>query len=117
MPWKVCLVVQLGSDCACCLVGKLRSCRGSSTQLLCGVQVSLRDVISSTVEMVAADATKKGLDLAYTMDDALLRRTVLGDAIRIRQVRRTIRQYALLCWGTYLPKAYYSCSHQQSDKR
>lgn len=53
-------------------------------------QVSLRDVISSTVEMVAADATKKGLDLAYTMDDALLRRTVLGDAIRIRQVRSAI---------------------------
>ncbi len=55
------------------------------------VQVSLRDVISSTVEMVAADATKKGLDLAYTMDDALLRRTVLGDAIRIRQVLLFIR--------------------------
>lgn len=55
------------------------------------MQVSLRDVISSTVEMVAADATKKGLDLAYTMDDALLRRTVLGDAIRIRQVLLFIR--------------------------
>lgn len=58
-------------------------------------QVSLRDVISSTVEMVAADATKKGLDLAYTMDDALLRRTVLGDAIRIRQVRPAISHMLL----------------------
>nr|AML77241.1 putative LOV domain-containing protein [Coccomyxa subellipsoidea] len=61
-----------------------------NSMLLESAPVSLRDVISSTVEMVAADATKKGLDLAYTMDDALLNRTVLGDAIRIRQVLANI---------------------------
>ncbi|BDA49232.1 probable signal transduction histidine-protein kinase BarA at N-terminal half [Coccomyxa sp. Obi] len=61
-----------------------------NSMVLESAPVSLRDVISSTVEMVAADATKKGLDLAYTMDDALLRRTVLGDAIRIRQVLANI---------------------------
>ena len=38
------------------------------------------------MEMVAADANKKGLNIAYTMDEMLLRRAVLGDAIRIRQV-------------------------------
>lgn len=64
-----------------------------------GAQVSLRDVISSTVEMVAADATKKGLDLAYTMDDALLNRTVLGDAIRIRQVRQPQSRMMSSCIG------------------
>ena len=53
----------------------------------CGhVQVCLRDTIGSVVEMVAADANKKGLNIAYTMDEMLLRRAVLGDAIRIRQV-------------------------------
>lgn len=67
------------------------------------MQVSLRDVISSTVEMVAADATKKGLDLAYTMDDALLRRTVLGDAIRIRQVRPVITQMTLPVTADEMP--------------
>ena len=36
--------------------------------------------------MVAADASKKGLNIAYTMDEVLLKRAVLGDAIRIRQV-------------------------------
>ncbi len=66
------------------------------------MQVSLRDVISSTIEMVAADATKKGLDLAYTMDDALLRRTVLGDAIRIRQVRPAITQMIFACHSQVL---------------
>jgi hypothetical protein len=50
------------------------------------LQVSLHETISSTVEMVAAEASRKGLDIAYTMDDDLLRRTLLGDAIRIRQV-------------------------------
>lgn len=38
------------------------------------------------MEMVAADASKKGLNIAYTIDEVLLRRAVLGDAIRIRQV-------------------------------
>ena len=49
-------------------------------------QVCLRDTIGAVVEMVAADATKKGLNIAYTMDEVLLKRAVLGDAIRIRQV-------------------------------
>lgn len=50
------------------------------------VQVCLRDTIGAVVEMVAADASKKGINIAYTMDDVLLKRAVLGDAIRIRQV-------------------------------
>lgn len=50
------------------------------------LQVSLHETIGSTVEMVAAEASRKGLEIAYTMDDQLLRRTLLGDAIRIRQV-------------------------------
>lgn len=49
-------------------------------------QVLLRDTIGSTVEMVAAEANRKGLDIAYTLDEPLARRTLLGDAIRIRQV-------------------------------
>ena len=51
------------------------------------MQVSLRDTIGSTVEMVAAEANRKGLDLAYCMDEPLAQRTLLGDAIRIRQAR------------------------------
>ena len=49
-------------------------------------QVCLRNTIGAVVEMVAADASKKGLNIAYTMDEVLLKRAVLGDAIRIRQV-------------------------------
>ena len=50
------------------------------------MQVCLRETIGAVVEMVAADASKKGLNIAYTMDAVLLKRAVLGDAIRIRQV-------------------------------
>lgn len=51
------------------------------------MQVCLRDTIGAVVEMIAADASKKGLNIAYTIDEVLLRRAVLGDAIRIRQVK------------------------------
>lgn len=47
------------------------------------------------MEMVAADASKKGLNIAYTIDEVLLRRAVLGDAIRIRQVEPMIHAQAL----------------------
>ena len=46
--------------------------------------------------MVAADASKKGLNIAYTIDEVLLRRAVLGDAIRIRQVDLTVHAHALM---------------------
>lgn len=49
--------------------------------------VDLRAMVESTVEMVAAEANKKGLALAYLLDEPLLSRRVLGDAIRIRQAR------------------------------
>ena len=58
-----------------------------------GAQVLLRDTIGSTVEMVAAEANRKGLDIAYTMDEPLARRTLLGDAIRIRQVLPAHSEY------------------------
>ncbi len=48
------------------------------------------------MEMVAADASKKGLNIAYTIDEVLLRRAVLGDAIRIRQVELMIHAHALM---------------------
>ena len=57
-------------------------------------QVSLRDTIGSTVEMVAAEANRKGLDIAYHMDEALAQRTLLGDAIRIRQVGLLLYSFA-----------------------
>jgi signal transduction histidine kinase len=56
--------------------------------------VDLRAVVESTVEMVAAEANKKGLALAYLLDEPLLSRRVLGDAIRIRQARLPARPRA-----------------------
>lgn len=75
----------------------------------CGhVQVCLRDTIGSVVEMVAADANKKGLNIAYTMDEMLLRRAVLGDAIRIRQVGAESQALSALS-----QLAKHGCSMQQ----
>ena len=48
--------------------------------------VCLRTTVESTVEMVAAHAVRKGIEIAYSLDDELLRRPILGDQIRIRQV-------------------------------
>lgn len=50
--------------------------------------VDLRNAIEATVEMVAVDAVRKEIDVAYELDERLLHRAVLGDAIRIRQVCR-----------------------------
>ena len=47
--------------------------------------VDLRQTIEATVEMVAADAVKKGLEIAYQLHPELQQRMILGDAIRIRQ--------------------------------
>ena len=49
--------------------------------------MDLRAMVEGTVEMVAAEANKKGLELAYLLDEQLVSRRVLGDAIRIRQAR------------------------------
>ncbi|KAK9819724.1 hypothetical protein WJX72_001676 [[Myrmecia] bisecta] len=57
-----------------------------NSMLLEAQPVDLRCTIEATVEMVAADAVKKGIEIAYSLDEQLLRRQVLGDAIRIRQV-------------------------------
>lgn len=38
------------------------------------------------LDLVAAEAAKKGLALAYLMDDQVLSRPLLGDPVRIRQV-------------------------------
>jgi CheY-like chemotaxis protein len=47
----------------------------------------LRDTVEASIEMVAADARRKGLELAYCLDDALgSGRRLLGDSVRIRQV-------------------------------
>lgn len=48
--------------------------------------VDLRQTIEATVEMVAADAVKKGLEIAYRLHPELQNRRILGDTIRIRQV-------------------------------
>ena len=50
--------------------------------------VALRQTIEAAVEMVAADAVKKGLEIAYWLNPALQDRKILGDGIRIRQVRK-----------------------------
>lgn len=48
--------------------------------------VGLRDMVEASIEMVAADAGRKGLDVAYQLDPPLVARRLLGDSIRIRQV-------------------------------
>ena len=46
---------------------------------------ALRDSIESSLDMVAAKATEKGLDLTYTIDEKVAP-TILGDSVRLRQV-------------------------------
>jgi hypothetical protein len=48
--------------------------------------LALRDTVEASIEMVAADAARKGLDVAYRLAPPLERRRLLGDSIRIRQV-------------------------------
>ncbi len=38
------------------------------------------------IELVSGEAAKKGLALAYLIDDAALERPLLGDTVRVRQV-------------------------------
>ena len=38
--------------------------------------------------MVAPDALKKQLSVAYVIDDAVLRQPLFGDPLRVRQVSR-----------------------------
>ncbi|GIL51154.1 hypothetical protein Vafri_7226 [Volvox africanus] len=46
----------------------------------------LRQATEACMDLVAAEAAKKGLALAYLMDDAAIARPLLGDPVRIRQV-------------------------------
>lgn len=46
----------------------------------------LRQATEACLELVAAEAAKKGLALAYLADDAALGRALLGDPVRVRQV-------------------------------
>ncbi len=50
------------------------------------VPLWLRDALEATMEMAAADANKRGLQLAYAIDPGLAQRRVVGDMTRIRQV-------------------------------
>ncbi|MCX6678628.1 MAG: ATP-binding protein [Methanothrix sp.] len=45
----------------------------------------LRDSIESSLDMVAAKAAEKGLDLTYAIDERVAP-TILGDSVRLRQV-------------------------------
>ena len=46
---------------------------------------NLRDCIESSLDMVATKAAEKGLELTYAIDE-LVAPTILGDAVRLRQV-------------------------------
>lgn len=50
--------------------------------------LALRDTLEASIEMVAANARRRGLEVAYGLAPPLAgRRRLLGDSIRIRQVR------------------------------
>eukprot|EP00884_Botryococcus_braunii_P007045 jgi/Botrbrau1/16341/Bobra.0345s0005.1 len=66
-----------------------------NSMVLEATPVSLRATIESTVEMVAADAVRRGIEIAYVVEDSMLRQKVLGDAIRIRQVLANILSNAV----------------------
>lgn len=50
------------------------------------VPLFLRDAVEATMDMAAADAHKRGIELAYSLDPRLAQRRVMGDMTRIRQV-------------------------------
>ena len=59
-----------------------------NSMVLESAPLALRDTVEASIEMVAADAGRKGLEMAYSLAPQLAgRRRVLGDSIRIRQVR------------------------------
>jgi hypothetical protein len=70
--------------------------------LLLVTQVDLRQTIEAAVEMVAADAVKKGLEIAYSLAPELQQRKILGDTIRIRQVPACCATL-LFCSATHPP--------------
>lgn len=57
-----------------------------NSMVLESAPVGLRDMVEASIEMMAADASRKGLDVAYAIDPPLLARRLMGDSIRIRQV-------------------------------
>lgn len=48
--------------------------------------ICVRAAVEAAVEGVAPDASKAGLELAYSLDPALAECPILGDSIRVRQV-------------------------------
>nr|AML77436.1 putative LOV domain-containing protein [Heterochlamydomonas inaequalis] len=50
----------------------------------------LRQATESCIELVAAEASKKGLSVAYVLEDRVLEKPLLGDPVRIRQVLANI---------------------------
>ncbi|GAX74943.1 hypothetical protein CEUSTIGMA_g2389.t1 [Chlamydomonas eustigma] len=46
----------------------------------------IRSTLESCIEMVAPDAVKKGLNVAYWIEDEVLSRGLYGDTVRVRQV-------------------------------
>jgi signal transduction histidine kinase/CheY-like chemotaxis protein/HPt (histidine-containing phosphotransfer) domain-containing protein len=48
--------------------------------------LNLRNCVESALEVVAASASSKGLDLAYFLDQGLLPGAIVGDEIRLRQI-------------------------------
>ncbi|KAL4431058.1 hypothetical protein ABPG75_006314 [Micractinium tetrahymenae] len=57
-----------------------------NSMVLESAPVALRDMLEASIEMVAADAGRKGLDVAYTLEPPLVARRLMGDSIRIRQI-------------------------------
>nr|AML76900.1 putative LOV domain-containing protein [Ettlia oleoabundans] len=57
-----------------------------NSMVLESAPLALRDTLEASIEMVAADAARKGLEVAYRLAPPLVRRRLLGDSIRIRQV-------------------------------
>ena len=50
--------------------------------------LELRDAVEASIELVAAEAGRKGLEVAYGLQgEELVGRRIMGDSIRIRQVR------------------------------
>jgi hypothetical protein len=49
--------------------------------------LELRDAVEASIELVAAEAGRKGLEVAYGLQgEELVGRRIMGDSVRIRQV-------------------------------
>lgn len=65
------------------------------SMVLEAMPLMLRDTVEATLEMAAAQANKKGIELSYSLGERLAGQPVIGDTTRIRQILNNLMSNAV----------------------